>query len=43
VVAAAAALVEKSARLSTRQWEGAAGVLEPRAEKNFARPGSGVA
>jgi len=28
VVAAGAALVEKSARLSTRQWEGAAGVLE---------------
>lgn len=28
VVAAAAALVEKSARLSTKQWEGAAGALE---------------
>jgi formiminotetrahydrofolate cyclodeaminase len=28
VVAAAAALVEKSARLSTRQWAGAAGALE---------------
>jgi formiminotetrahydrofolate cyclodeaminase len=28
VVAAAAALVEKSARLSTKHWEGAAGALE---------------
>ena len=28
MVAAAAALLEKSARLSTRQWEGAAAALE---------------